>query len=103
MVAHLLKAHGFVGLSRLDGAERVTRWSMLAVALGFVVVAICEGVSASLAGVPTSSPEAVDLDNGYGAGSMLLAVASMVGGTIIVRKKLLVGLVDGRCCCRGRS
>ena len=89
--AHLLKAHGFVGLSRLDGAGRVTRWSMLAAALGFVIVAICEGVSASLGGVPTDSTEAVILNNGYGAGSMLLAVASMVGGTVIVRKKLLEG------------
>lgn len=91
VIAHLLKAHGFVGLSCLDGAGRVTRWSMLAAALGFVVLAICEGVSASLAGVPMNSPEAVNLNNGYGAGSMLEAVASMVGGTVIVRRKLLEG------------
>lgn len=91
VIAHLLKAHGFVGLSRLDGAGRVTRWSMLAAALGFVVLAICEGVSASLVGVPMTSPEAINLNNGYGAGSMLEAVASMVGGTFIVRRKLLEG------------
>lgn len=91
VIAHLLKAHGFVGLSRLDGAGRVTRWSMLAAALGFVIVAICEGVSASLVGVPMSSPEAAALNNGYGAGSMLQAVASMVGGTVIVRRRLLEG------------
>ncbi len=91
VIAHLLKAYGFVGLSRLDGAGPVTRWSMFAAALGFVVVAICEGLTAMLAGMPTDSPEAVNLNNGYGAGSMLLAVASMVGGTVIVRRKLLEG------------
>jgi hypothetical protein len=90
--AHLLKAHGFaVGLARLDGAGRVVRWSMWAAALGFVVVAICEGISATLAGVPMDSPPAVQLNNGYGAGSMLLAVASMVGGTVIARERLLEG------------
>jgi len=91
VIAHLLKAHGFVGLSRLDGAGRVTRWSMLVAALGFVALAACEGVSASLFGVPMSSPAAVNLNNGYGASSMLMAVASMVGGTVIVRRKLLEG------------
>jgi hypothetical protein len=91
VVAHLLKAHGFVGLSRLDGAGRVTRWSMLVAALGFVVLAACEAVSASLFGAPMSSPQAVNLNNGYGVGSMLEAVASMVGGTVIVRKQLLDG------------
>ena len=91
VVAHLLKAHGFVGLSRLDGGGRVVRWSMLAAALGFAVVAICEGLSATLFGVPMTAPEAVDLNNGYGAGSMLLAVPSMVGGTVIARRKLLEG------------
>ena len=44
-----------------------------------------------MAGVPIDSAAAVDLNNGYGAGSMLLAVASMVGGTVIVRQKLLEG------------
>jgi hypothetical protein len=48
VIAHLLKAHGFVGLSRLDGGGPVVRWSML-------------------------------------------AVASMVGGTVIVRRNLLEG------------
>lgn len=91
IIAHLLKAHGFVGLSRLDGAGPVVRWSMLAAALGFVVVAVCEGLSAALGGVPLDSQEAVDLNDGYGAGSMLLAVASMVGGTVIIRRKLLPG------------
>lgn len=91
VIVHLLKAHGFVGLSRLDGAGRVVRWSMLLAALGFVGVAICEGISATLAGVPMDSPVAVNLNNGYGAGSMLLAVPSMVGGTVIVRRKLLPG------------
>jgi len=91
VIAHLLKAHGFVGLSRLDGAGRVTRWSMLVAALGFAVLATCEGVSATLGGVSMSSPAAVNLNNGYGAGSMLEAVASVVGGTVIVRRKLLEG------------
>jgi hypothetical protein len=91
VIAHLLKVPGFIGLSRLNGAGSLTRWSMLIAALGFVVVAACEGVSASLVGVPMSSPEAVNLNNGYGAGSMLGAVPSMIGGTVIVRKKLLAG------------
>jgi len=91
VIAHLLKVPGFVALSRLDGAGPVTRWSMLAAALGFVVVATCEGVSASLVGTPMSAPAVVDLDNGYGAGSMLGAVPSMIGGTVIVRRKLLAG------------
>lgn len=91
VLVHLLKAHGFVGLSRLEGAGPVTRWSMLAAALGFVVVAACEGISAALAGVPIDSPAAVNLNNGYGVGSMLLAVPSMVGGAVIVRRRLLEG------------
>lgn len=91
VIAHLLKAHGFVGLSRLAGGGAVVRWSMLAAALGFVVVAVCEAISASMAGVPIDSPAAVDLNNGYGAGSMLLAWGSVVGGTVIVRRKLLEG------------
>jgi len=91
VVAHLLKAHGFVGLSRLEGGGAVVRWSMLTAALGFVVVGVCEVISASLAGVPIDSPAAVSLDNGYGVGSMLLAWGSMVGGTVIARKNLLVG------------
>jgi hypothetical protein len=89
--AHLLKVPGFVGLSRLEGAGPLTRWSMLVAALGFVVVAICEGVSATLVGVPMDSAEAVNLNNAYGVGSMLGAVPSMVGGTVIVRRRLLAG------------
>lgn len=91
VIAHALKAYGFVGLSRLGGGGRVTRWSMLAAALGFTVLAICEGISGALVGVPIDSPAAVGLDNGYGAGSMLEAVASVVGGTVIARRKLLEG------------
>lgn len=103
VLAHLLKAHGFVGLSRLEGGGGLTRWSMLAAALGFVVVAICEGVSATFFGVPVTSPEAISLNDGYGGGSMLLAVPSMVGGAVIIRKKLLPGfgrwsvLLSGAC------
>ena len=91
VISHLLKAFGFVGLSWLEGAGRVVRWSMLAAASGFVVVAVCEGISASLGGVPVSSPEAIALNNAYGAGSMLLAVPSVVGGAVIGSKKLLPG------------
>jgi len=91
VVLHLLKAHGFVGLSQLDGATPVVRWSMLVAALGFVVLAICEGVSASLAGVPLSAPAAVRLNDGYGAGSMLEAIPSVVGGAVIARRRLLQG------------
>lgn len=91
VVLHLLKAFGFVGLSTLPGAGRLVRWSMWTAALGFVVVAACEGFSAALVGVPMTSPEAVNLNNGYGAGSMLLAVPSMLGGAVIARQKLLAG------------
>ncbi len=90
VVAHLLKVPGFVGLSRLDGGP-VVRWSMLAAALGFVVVAVCEGVSATLWGTPLTSPEAINLNNGYGAGSMLGAIPSVIGGIVIGRRKLLPG------------
>ncbi len=38
-----------------------------------------------------SSPEAVNLNNGYGVGSMLGAVPSVVGGAVIIRSKLLEG------------
>jgi hypothetical protein len=90
VVCHLLKAHGFaVGLSRLAGG--VTRWSMWIAALGLVIVAMCEGISATLVGVPMDSPEAVNLNNGYGVGSMTLAVPSLVGGAVIVRRHLLPG------------
>lgn len=89
---HLLKAHGFaVGLSRLDGGGPVVRWSIRAAALGFVIVAACEGVSAWIVGTPLDAPAVIHLNNGYGAGSMLFAVASMVGGTVIARKRLLDG------------
>jgi hypothetical protein len=91
VIAHLLKAYGFIGLSKLDGG-RVLPWSMVAAALGFVIVALCEALTAILAGMPTDSPAAVNLNNGYGAGSMLLAVASVIGGTVIIRKKLLEGV-----------
>lgn len=91
IIAHLLKAYGFVGLSRLEGAGWVTRGSILAAALGFVVVAVCEGLTAILAGMPADSPAAINLNNGYGAGSMLLAVASVIGGAVIIRKNLLPG------------
>lgn len=90
VIVHLLKAHGFfMGLSRLGG--KAAQWSMLIGGLGLVVIAITEGFSAVLAGVPMDSPEAANLNNGYGAGTMMLAVASIVGGTIIARKKLLAG------------
>jgi hypothetical protein len=91
VIAHLLKAYGFVGLSRLEGATKVTSWSLMIAALGFVVVAVCEGISATLVGVPMDSVAAVNLNNGYGAGSMLLAIPSMIGGISIIRKRLLDG------------
>lgn len=91
VIAHLLKAYGFVGLSRLNGANRVTHWSLMIAALGFVVVAVCEGISAALMGVPIDSPAAVNLNSGYGAGSMLLAIPSMIGGVGIIRGRLLDG------------
>ena len=90
VVCHLLKAHGFAfGLARLRGG--VTQWSMWIAAIGFTVVAICEGISATMAGVPMDAKAAVDLNNGYGFGSMLLAVPSMVGGAVIARERLLPG------------
>ena len=91
VIAHLLKVPGFVALSRLEGAGRVTRWSMLAAALGFFGVALCEGISASMYGVPLTAPEVVNLNDGYGATSMLGAIPSMIGGTVIVRQRLLDG------------
>lgn len=91
VIAHLLKAYGFVGLSRLNGATQLVRWSLMFAALGFVVVAVCEGISATLYGVPMDTPAAVNLNNGYGAGSMLLAIPSMVGGIVIIRRRLLGG------------
>ena len=89
VIVHLLKAYGFVGLSHLDGANSVTRWSLWVAALGFTIVAACEGISATLVGVPMDSPAAVQLNNAYGAGSMILAIPSMIGGIVIIRKRLL--------------
>jgi len=91
VIAHLLKAYGFVGLSRLNGASRVTRWSLMVAVLGFVVVAVCEGISAKLVGVPIDSPAAVNLNNSYGVGSMLFAIPSMIGGIEIIRRRMLDG------------
>lgn len=91
VVSHLLKAYGFVGLSRLNGTTRVIRWSLLVAVFGFTVVAICEGISATFVGVPMDSPAAVNLNNGYGAGSMLLAIPSMIAGIAIIRRRLLDG------------
>ncbi|MFP3901016.1 MAG: hypothetical protein ACLFXM_09170 [Acidimicrobiia bacterium] len=91
LVAHALTAHGFVGLARLPGG-RVVTVSMLAAALGFLVVAACEGISATMWGTSTEATAAVNLENGYGVGSMLLAVASVVGGIVIIRRNLLPGV-----------
>lgn len=91
VVAHLLKAYGFIGLSRLEGGGPAVRWSMLVASLGFVVLAACEGVSGTMFGTPLDTPAAINLNNGYGAGSMIEAIASMVGGTVILRKGLLAG------------
>lgn len=91
VIAHLLKAYGFVGLSRLNEATQITRWLLIVAALGFVVVAVCEVISATMFGVPMDSVEAIKLNNGYGAGSMLLAIPSMIGGISIIRKRLLDG------------
>jgi len=91
VLAHLLKALGFIGLSGLDGAGAVTRGAMGVAALGFVVLAVCEAISVTLAGVPMDSPAAVNLNNGYGAGSMMEALPSILGGIFIARKKLLPG------------
>ncbi len=90
-ITHLLKAYGFVGLSCLNGVGGVTKWSMLVASLGFIIVAICELLTAYLAGIPIDSPAAVNLNNGYGAGSMTLAIASVVGGIAIIRRRLLPG------------
>lgn len=92
LVAHLLTAIGFVGLARLPDAGRTVTWSMLAAALGFVVVAVCEGISATLWGTAMASAAATNLESGYGAGSMLLAVASVIGGAVIIRRHLLPGV-----------
>lgn len=89
--AHLLKGYGFIGLSRLDGATQVIRWSIMVAILGFVVLSVCEGISATMYGVPIDSPAAINLNNGYGAGSMLMAIPSMIAGIVIIRKRLLVG------------
>ena len=91
VIAHLLKAYGFIGLTRLDGGSRITRWSFTVAVIGFVILAVCEGISAKLVGVPMDSPEAVNLNNGYGLGSMLMAIPSMIGGVVIVRKRLFDG------------
>lgn len=91
VVVHLLKAYGFIGLSRLDGAGALVRGSMLVASVGFVILAVCEALSATIFGVPLTAPEAVNLNNGYGAGSMIEALASMVGGVVIARKRLLEG------------
>lgn len=91
LVAHALTAHGFVGLARLPGG-RVVTGSMLAAAVGFGVVAVCEGISATLWGTSMVAAAAANLESGYGVGSMLLAVASVVGGVVIVRRRLLPGI-----------
>lgn len=91
VVAHALTAHGFVGLARLPGS-RVVTWSMGAAAVGFLIVAVCEGISATLWGTSMEAAVAINLENGYGAGSMLLAVASVVGGVVILRRHLLPGV-----------
>lgn len=90
VACHGLKAYGFVvGLSRLGGP--LVRGSMWVAAVGFVVVAACEGLSATMSGVAVDDPAAVQLDNGYGAGSMLFALSSIVGGAVIARDRLLPG------------
>ena len=91
VVLHLMKAYGFAGLSRLEGAGLITRWSLMIAVIGFVVVAVCEGISATLVGVPIDSPAAVNLNNAYGVGSMLLAVPSIIGGIGIIKRRLLEG------------
>ena len=91
VIVHLMKGYGFIGLSRLDGATGVVRWSVMTAIFGFIVLAVCEGISATLYGVPFDSPAAVSLNDGYGAGSMLMAIPSMIAGVVIIRRRLLAG------------
>ena len=91
VIVHLLKGYGFIGLTRLEGASRLTRWSLIVAVFGFVVLAICEGISATLGGMAIDSQAATRLNNGYGIGSMLVAIPSMVGGIGIIRRRLLDG------------
>lgn len=91
VIAHMLKAYGFVGLSRFDGTSKLTRWSLIVAALGFTFVAVCEAISATFFGAPIDSHEAINLNNGYGIGSMLFAIPSMIAGVGIIRKRVLFG------------
>lgn len=91
VVVHLLSAHGFWGLSRVDGATRVVRVAALVGAASQVLLSACEAASGTLVGVAMTSGAATAVGSAFGVVSMVYAVATLIGGVALARRRLLPG------------
>ncbi len=91
IVVHLLSAHGFWGLSRVEGATRVVRVAALVGAASQVLLSACEAASGTLVGVATTSGAATAVGSAFGVVSLVYAVATLIGGVAIARRGLLPG------------
>lgn len=91
VVVHLLGAHGFLGLSRVDGATRGVRFATLVGAGSQVLLSACEAASATLVGMAMTSRAATAVGSAFGVASLLYAVATLIGGVALARRRLLPG------------
>lgn len=91
VVMHLLTAHGFWGLSRLQGAGRLVRVAALVGAAGQVLLSLAEAASATLVGVQMTSQAATVVGSAFGVASVVYGVPALVGGTALAMRNLLPG------------
>lgn len=91
VVVHLLSAHGFLGLSRVEGATRGVRVAALVGAGSQLLLSACEVASGTLAGVAMTSGAATAVGSGFGVASVVYAVATLIGGVALAQRRLLPG------------
>lgn len=91
VVVHLLSAHGFLGLSRVEGATRGVRVAALVGAGSQLLLSACEAASGTLAGVAMTSGAATAVGSGFGVASVVYAVATLIGGVALAQRRLLPG------------
>jgi hypothetical protein len=91
VVVHLLMAHGLWGLSHVEGATRTVRGAALVGAASQVLMSACEAASGTLVGVAMTSGAATAVGSAFGVSSLLYAVATLIGGVAIARRRLLPG------------
>lgn len=91
VVDHLLSAHGFWGLSRLEAASRFVRGATLMSMAGLVLLSAAEAASATLVGAEVASGAATAVGAVFGVSSLLYAVPALIGGVTFARRGLLPG------------